>query len=102
MYIELEEAFLLEFFFFTSRRRHTRSLCDWSSDVCSSDLMSPELREPSIRPNDGQMGCNHPIWPSLGLIDGSRSSGDIKRTWANFRTQARQTQIGRASCRERE
>src|SRR5260221_4662211 len=26
-------------FFFPSRRRHTRSLCDWSSDVCSSDLM---------------------------------------------------------------
>src|SRR5215204_7110958 len=25
------------FFFFSSRRRHTRSLCDWSSDVCSSD-----------------------------------------------------------------
>src|SRR5260221_5681008 len=25
-------------FFFASRRRHTRSLCDWSSDVCSSDL----------------------------------------------------------------
>src|SRR5947207_4369843 len=28
------------FFFFSSRRRHTRSLCDWSSDVCSSDLDS--------------------------------------------------------------
>ena len=27
-------------FFFSSRRRHTRSLCDWSSDVCSSDLIS--------------------------------------------------------------
>src|SRR5947207_2143689 len=26
-------------FFFSSRRRHTRSLCDWSSDVCSSDLL---------------------------------------------------------------
>src|SRR5437588_1865275 len=25
-------------FFFSSRRRHTRSLCEWSSDVCSSDL----------------------------------------------------------------
>src|SRR5215204_7031808 len=25
--------------FFSSRRRHTRSLCDWSSDVCSSDLV---------------------------------------------------------------
>src|SRR5438034_8517742 len=27
------------FFFFSSRRLHTRSLCDWSSDVCSSDLI---------------------------------------------------------------
>src|SRR5260221_7849196 len=27
-------------FFFSSRRRHTRSLCDWSSDVCSSDLIT--------------------------------------------------------------
>src|SRR6185295_2608666 len=27
------------------------------------------------------LGCNHPIWPSFGLIDGSRSSGDVKRTW---------------------
>src|SRR2546430_10061385 len=26
------------FFFFSSRRRHTRFDCDWSSDVCSSDL----------------------------------------------------------------
>src|SRR5260221_7789222 len=30
------------FFFFSSRRRHTRSLCDWSSDVCSSDLITPK------------------------------------------------------------
>src|SRR5438034_3709032 len=29
---------LIVIFFFSSRRRHTRSLCDWSSDVCSSDL----------------------------------------------------------------
>src|SRR5690242_21107599 len=28
------------FFFFSSRRRHTRLTCDWSSDVCSSDLGS--------------------------------------------------------------
>src|SRR5204862_3556724 len=27
------------FFFFSSRRRHTRSLRDWSSDVCSSDFI---------------------------------------------------------------
>src|SRR5689334_24977872 len=28
----------MEIFFFSSRRRHTRWNCDWSSDVCSSDL----------------------------------------------------------------
>src|SRR5438309_4079331 len=28
-------------FFFSSRRRHTRWNCDWSSDVCSSDLYVP-------------------------------------------------------------
>src|SRR6266513_2510745 len=31
-------------FFFSSRRRHTRSKRDWSSDVCSSDLDAPPLR----------------------------------------------------------
>jgi alpha-galactosidase len=29
------------------------------------------------------LGCNHPIWPSLGLIDGSRSSLDIGRNWTS-------------------
>src|SRR5260370_25861732 len=31
---------IIFFFFFSSRRRHTRFKCDWSSDVCSSDLWS--------------------------------------------------------------
>src|SRR5256886_12916841 len=31
-------AMCIRFFFFSSRRRHTRFDCDWSSDVCSSDL----------------------------------------------------------------
>src|SRR5207237_2384722 len=31
------------YFFFSSRRRHTRFKCDWSSDVCSSDLLYSEL-----------------------------------------------------------
>src|SRR5438105_15677322 len=33
---------LFFFFFFSSRRRHTRSTRDWSSDVCSSDLIHEE------------------------------------------------------------
>src|SRR2546430_9526875 len=34
------------FFFFSSRRRHTRFDCDWSSDVCSSDLGALVARQP--------------------------------------------------------
>jgi alpha-galactosidase len=36
------------------------------------------------------LGCNHPLWPSLGLVHGSRSSNDIKRTWARVKGTARQ------------
>src|SRR2546430_10419918 len=35
--------------FFSSRRRHTRFDCDWSSDVCSSDL-------DSVKPSDAMTG----------------------------------------------
>src|SRR5207245_3386175 len=44
MYADVENVFLFDclvsvvFFFFSSRRRHTRCYRDWSSDVCSSDL----------------------------------------------------------------
>src|SRR6266481_7399322 len=36
------------FFFFSSRRRHTRWNCDWSSDVCSSDLHQFRVYNPEI------------------------------------------------------
>src|SRR2546422_6790129 len=35
---------MFSFFFFSSRRRHTRCSRDWSSDVCSSDLPPPFVR----------------------------------------------------------
>src|SRR5262249_57072495 len=40
-YVLVHGGFLycLVLFFFSSRRRHTRLVSDWSSDVCSSDLM---------------------------------------------------------------
>src|SRR3712207_7961905 len=34
---------MISFFFFSSRRRHTRYWRDWSSDVCSSDLVRHRL-----------------------------------------------------------
>src|SRR5206468_7329583 len=43
------------YFFFSSRRRHTRSDRDWSSDVCSSDLLPPPLLlRVSLDHQDGQ------------------------------------------------
>ncbi len=36
------------------------------------------------------LGCNHPIWPSFGLIHGSRSSNDISRDWGTFAQTARE------------
>src|SRR5438105_14767974 len=36
---------IVHFFFFSSRRRHTRSTRDWSSDVCSSDLFAQDRRD---------------------------------------------------------
>src|SRR2546430_6082501 len=47
----------LYLFFFSSRRRHTRFDCDWSSDVCSSDLNREGVRCRLIfqfRPDGGQ------------------------------------------------
>src|SRR5690625_6712994 len=39
----LANVFMSVFFFFSSRRRHTRWPRDWSSDVCSSDLLLKEI-----------------------------------------------------------
>src|ERR1039458_10392793 len=50
-------------FFFSSRRRHTRCLSDWSSDVCSSDLfdLSSESRRPAHLDgaHDASLRCGH-------------------------------------------
>src|SRR5206468_4812905 len=44
------------FFFVSSRRRHTRSDRDWSSDVCSSDLAARMFGDMSTREADPQAG----------------------------------------------
>src|SRR4051812_49929046 len=43
---QLSRMFVGFLFFFSSRRRHTRLTCDWSSDVCSSDLQQVEPDRP--------------------------------------------------------
>src|SRR5256886_5850644 len=71
----LSEIMILLIFFFSSRRRHTRFDCDWSSDVCSSDLLRrrPGLRSPILGQSgtDGTPDCD-------GCSGTSRSSTDAK------------------------
>src|SRR5579885_3905394 len=49
-------------FFFSSRRRHTRSKRDWSSDVCSSDLPGRRSRREWRRPPVSRHGPALPSW----------------------------------------
>src|SRR2546430_13102847 len=78
---------MLIFFFFSSRRRHTRFDCDWSSDVCSSDLLdawrtiqrshavangwyvAAVNRVGQERPSDGGDGEGIEVWGSSFLAD---------------------------------
>src|SRR2546422_7051625 len=56
------------FFFFSSRRRHTRCSRDWSSDVCSSDLLSSEFQEVHGRagPQNTAVGKDHGVFQRAG------------------------------------
>src|SRR5206468_8431516 len=89
------------FFFFSSRRRHTRSDRDWSSDVCSSDL-SDDAPGPPVA-FDGDRGTWGIVRAQTYQLRGNQA---LTRVYADsarlaFDEQLRATQIGRASCRER-
>src|SRR5690606_40137757 len=65
------------FFFFSSRRRHTRFSRDWSSDVCSSDLSRkwPRLVSPNAEPAAPTTGSAKLPWRTAsgrGISDGPR------------------------------
>src|SRR5689334_23682473 len=53
------KKFCERLFFFSSRRRHTRWNCDWSSDVCSSDLMTPRAPLPNHCASPSQESSHH-------------------------------------------
>src|SRR4030066_2441468 len=66
--------FLLPFFFFSSRRRHTRFKCDWSSDVCSSDLWSKSPKPASSSSAKALTG-----WCVARLVSDRERGGEGKR-----------------------
>src|SRR5690242_20824545 len=99
------------FFFFSSRRRHTRLTCDWSSDVCSSDLAAGPAAGIGV---DGR-AADHvgdvdvaglPVLPAGAplVIVGLAADGDgfhaLELDGAVGPVVDVQ-EIGRASCRER-
>src|SRR5262245_65179349 len=56
-------------FFISSRRRHTRCLSDWSSDVCSSDLTAEERRQENDF-KDSLLGLNRRLAQARQSADG--------------------------------
>src|SRR2546426_116209 len=85
------------FFFFSSRRRHTRLQGDWSSDVCSSDLhvagvllVSGSVGDDELAPGRGEI--------AVGDVDGDAL---LALRLEPVGEQRQVEEIGRASCRER-
>src|SRR2546427_7616514 len=87
------------FFFFSSRRRHTRFDCDWSSDVCSSDLALTLNAERQSEVLQAQL-CAQNELVRMRLSRQMPPVGDNSLTCEQGGRQL-QVQIGRASCRER-
>src|SRR5689334_24765447 len=99
--------FFFFFFFFSSRRRHTRWHCDWSSDVCSSDLR-PVAKEVGDRVVAGTVSTDSAIRVRVDALGDDTTLAGIQRLVAQAQASrsraqvlADRAEIGRASCRER-
>src|SRR5256886_6841580 len=83
---------ILLFFFFSSRRRHTRFDCDWSSDVCSSDLApSPRATKNGSPPT--------PLKARTGLFT---PPGMSRVAASNNRFESLMSRVSRSSARSEE
>src|SRR2546426_3817399 len=91
-------------FFFSSRRRHTRLQGDWSSDVCSSDLVSEEewrrwladqqrraILQQRLIEGLKQKGKLRPIAPS---------DAEMRAFWESNRERSEERRVGK-ECRSR-
>src|SRR5258706_11249285 len=86
-------------FFFSSRRRHTRLVSDWSSDVCSSDLINIEKNISLLPYNTFGIQVKASFFCRIGSVP------QLQELIASsiYKKEPRLIlgEIGRASCRER-
>src|SRR5262245_65796222 len=83
-------------FFFSSRRRHTRCLSDWSSDVCSSDLRGGVAQKLFARLDSPATARQRQQQVELDGREGDLAAGEFGHARGGIHQE-----IGRASCRER-
>src|SRR3546814_2040092 len=97
------------FFFFKQKTAYEMRISDWSSDVCSSDLVGAGRRVGGGGQRDGLAAADlhaelaeqqifrtevmPPLRDAMGLVDGQQL--DVRAR------EQRRRQLGRASCRER-
>src|SRR5258705_7313307 len=99
-------AFLLFcfFFFFSSRRRHTRCLSDWSSDVCSSDLLAggagaPHYGPPlEMAPDEARRGLTEHLLLALEVARGA--AGKVRSPGSLVFMRSEERRVGK-ECRSR-
>src|SRR3546814_4741502 len=95
MFCFVSALLICVFFFFKQKTAYEMRISDWSSDVCSSDLLVPETRKPASVPEDG---CGVRAAPGFRAT-GSRNP--VPRLAHYVSVFQSHRQIGRASCRER-
>src|SRR2546430_6809864 len=91
-----------DFFFFSSRRRHTRFDCDWSSDVCSSDLCGRAILMAQLTPEQFADGVSQALGRRLVslLLYGSAASGTHVPGRSDVNTRSEERRVGK-ECRSR-
>src|SRR5437879_13649090 len=89
-------------FFFSSRRRHTRYIGDWSSDVCSSDLEHVLLHEGQQVPIAPQLqvanvGSVERQAAACGIVEAGDERSEERRVGKECRWRARESQCTKRS-----
>src|SRR5689334_24669449 len=91
------------FFFFSSRRRHTRWNCDWSSDVCSSDLprLGSGVAHRRMLLTVGDRPSRRQLERLSRVLDGDDPTGEIGAAWGcKTCSRSEERRVGK-ECRSR-